>query len=320
MIKTDLKRLVITADKKVRVLYTYKEDEMGLKLKAQHGSYLTFMKENFYPSIFTHAYVSKRSIYTNAIVHLNNNYFVKIDVKNFFPSLSHKILIKAMYEELNRKNKNAITINECAEILSNSSIDKIGLPLGLLTSPMLSNIYMKKFDTIFYGKLKQLDLEGVLYTRYADDIFVSFKSTSNNLSSTDAYKVIIDQCKQILSSFRLKINHQKTKTIDLNKSNHVKIAGVNLIGGPRDDRRLTISRSVVKDLYFETMSINKKLLESNTIDDMTVNRIKGMHSFILSIEKRGYSHVLSDKMRKSITHLGYKNLEHMIASLNNNHK
>lgn len=51
-----------------------------------------------------------------------------------------------------------------------------GLPLGLVTSPILSNIYMKEFDNIIYGKLKKMGLDNIIYTRYADDIVISFKA------------------------------------------------------------------------------------------------------------------------------------------------
>lgn len=309
---TELRRLVRKTGKKVRVLYTYKTESA---LKARHVAYLKFMQENFYPSIFTHAYVRKRSIYTNAIIHLNNDYFVKVDVSNFFPSLSHKVLVRAMYEELNRKHGNAISVEECAEIVNDCSINNIGLPLGLIISPMLSNIYMKKFDGIFYGELKKLGLKNVLYTRYADDIFVSFKTEDGSIEPSISSNAIIRLCEKELGKIKLKINRSKTKTIDLNKSNHVKIAGINLIKKEDGSRRLTVSRSTVKDLYFDAIKAYHD--QDSKEDDLNANikRIKGMQSFILSIEKTGYSHILSDKMKQSVSQLGYENLEHLVSSL-----
>lgn len=289
----ELRRLVRKTGTKVRILYTYKA---GSNLKTRHAAYLKFMHENFHPSIFTHAYVRKRSIYTNAIVHLKNDYFIKVDVSNFFPSLSHKVLIRAMYEELNRKNKNAISLEECAEIVSNCSVNNVGLPLGLMASPILSNIYMKKFDGVFYGELKKLGLENILYTRYADDIFVSFKVGDNSIKPDDASDAIIRICAIELKNIKLKINHSKTKKIDLNKSNHVKIAGINLINAENGSRRLTVSRSVVKDLYFDAMRANQEAVDKTIDNSLTVNRIKGMQSFVLSVEKTGYSHILSTNM------------------------
>lgn len=310
--QTELRRLVRKTGTKVRVLYTYKT---GSDLKTRHAAYLKFMHENFYPSIFTHAYVRKRSIYTNAIVHLKNDYFIKIDVSNFFPSLSHRVLIRAMYEELNRKDKNAISIEECAEIVSNCSVNNVGLPLGLITSPMLSNIYMKKFDGVFYGELKKLGLENVLYTRYADDIFVSFKIGGVNINPDDASDAIIRLCDTELKNIKLRINQRKTKIVNLNKSNHAKIAGINLIKADDGSRRLTVSRSVVKALYFDTMKVYQEQYDKDLDSSLSINRIKGMQSFILSVEKTGYSHVLSSRMKQSISQLGYKNLEHLISSL-----
>ncbi len=41
-------------------------------------------------------------------------------------------------------------------------------------------VYLKEFDGILYGKLKKLELENVIYTRYADDICISFKDNDCN--------------------------------------------------------------------------------------------------------------------------------------------
>lgn len=316
--RSDLKKIIIKTGTKKRVLYTYKSES---QLKNRHTMYLKFMMENFYPSIFTHAYVRKRSIYTNAIVHIKNDYFVKIDVKDFFPSLSHNILANSMYEELNRNNESAISLRQCADIVADCSVNKVGIPLGLITSPMLSNIYMKKFDGIFYGKLKKVGLKDVLYTRYADDIFVSFKVESGNDQAEDVFNEIIRICGIELNKIGLRINKQKTKTIDLNKSNHVKIAGVNLIKREDGTKRLTVSRSTVKELYFNAMrasqNIQQGMIEAESVE---VNRIKGLHSFILSIQKTGYSHILSAKMKDKIKARGYQSLEELISDLgNSNH-
>ncbi len=306
--RDSLKKIMIKTRGKKRVLYTYTQGDQLLRKK--HEFYLEFIAKNFAPSKFTHAYTRKRSIYTNAMVHLENDIFIKIDVKDFFPSLSHDYLIKAMHNELNLTKKNIITMNECRRIVEASSVSRRGLPLGLLPSPVLSNIYMKKFDLIFYSRLKSLGFTRMLYTRYADDLFISFKS--NKSFSADK---VIELCSQELRKCYLRINEKKTKVIDLRKSNHVKIAGVNIIINKGDMRRLTVGRDTVRQLYFSALTVHQSI---NPVEDYEIQQIKGMHSFILSIEKNGYSHRLAKGMQAHIQSLGFDTLELLISSLGDN--
>jgi RNA-directed DNA polymerase len=304
--KNALKKIMINTHGKKRLLYTYPEGDS--LLRKRHESYLEFIGKHFAPSKFTHAYTKRRSIYTNAIIHLENDVFIKMDVKDFFPSLSHDYLVKAMYNELNIGKKNTITLQECREIVDNSSVNRKGLPLGLLASPTLSNIYMKKFDIVFYSRLKKMGLDKTLYTRYADDLFISFKSKDPSPSVDD----IIKLCSRELKKCYLNINERKTKVIDLRKSNHVKIAGVNIAILKGDKRRLTVGRDTVRQLYFKAISAYTSI---DSTSDFDVQQIKGMHSFILSIEKMGYSHRLAGGMKSHIQSLGFDSLETLISDL-----
>lgn len=317
--KVLLNKVFIRTGSKKRILYTYLSDKDPLKLK--HEAYISFLDENFIPSTFSHAYTKKRSIYTNAKIHLYNDVFIKIDVKDFFPSLNHRYLQDQMYYELNRRSENVISEIECKTIIQNCSINRKGLPLGLLTSPQLSNIYMKKFDGLLYGRLNKLGLSSLKYTRYADDIFISYKSTMD-ASENDNGQIsrIMAICKQELNRCHLRINDQKTKYINLYKSNHVKIAGINIVKSNSNYRRLTVSRDTVKKLFFRVMHI-KEMLRGGSItmsnDELNeeIRSIKGMHSFMVSIHKTGYSNILSNNMKKSIGRLGYLSLEEMISKM-----
>lgn len=313
--KNDVKKLYIKTGSKVRTLYTYPENSSLLRKK--HELYTTFLSNYFIPSTFSHAYTSKRSIFTNAKIHMYSDGFVKIDVENFFPSLNHNYLVNQLFYELNKRRHGTISKSECKQMVNNCSVNQTGLPLGLLTSPILSNIYMKKFDSILYGRLKKLELKDVKYTRYADDIFISFKNVEPG-----SFDKIINICEEELKHCHLKINRKKTRLINLNKSNHAKLAGVNIVKGEKDYRKLTVSRETIKDLYFRAMRLQEKLDSSKTEkQNQDLNKearsIKGMQSFILSIHKKGYSQILSDTMKQSVKNYGYSSLEEMITDIPN---
>lgn len=296
----------IKTKNKTRKITTYRSEDCDLKIK--HKKINSFIKERFIPSIFSYGYVKGRSIFDNAIAHMYNDYFIMLDIKDFFPHICHKQLSDKLYYEINLIKENQISKKECNDIVESCSISSRGLPLGFITSPILSNVYLKEFDCIFYGKLKRMDLSNVIYTRYADDIIVSFKSdVSDKLLQTENDVVTI--VKTLLSRYGLQINSKKTRSFNLNVSNHVRITGINITKAADGYRHLTVGRSLKNKLFWDAIECfeTQSLEESQTI--------KGLQSFILSIEKEGYETCYSDGMLKKVHDLGFENLKSLIDSL-----
>ena len=104
---------------------------------------------------------------------------LKCDIKKFFASIGHKILIDILREYI--PDQNIIWLLE--EIIGSFSSLRVGvgLPLGNLTSQLLVNIYMNEFDQFVKHKLK-----AKYYIRYADD-FVILSENKNQLKSLLLY-------------------------------------------------------------------------------------------------------------------------------------
>lgn len=90
---------------------------------------------------------------------------LKCDIRKFFASIDHPTLIKIIKEYI--PDKDIIWL--LSEIIGSfHSTDKgVGLPLGNLTSQLLVNVYMNKFDQFMKHKLK-----AKYYLRYADDFAI----------------------------------------------------------------------------------------------------------------------------------------------------
>lgn len=302
----DLVVFYIQTKKKVRKITAYRSDDCDLRLF--HNKINSFLKERFTPSIFSKAYISDRSIYHNAVSHLYNDYFVMLDIKDFFPSICHKQLADKIYHEMNQKSPDQISRKECADIVDSCSISSRGLPLGFVTSPILSNIYLKEFDYIFYGKLRNLGLENVIMTRYADDITISFKTESTNRHLPVVEEIIL-LASSLLSRYGLRLNKDKTRSFNLNISNHVKVTGINIIKDANNYRRMTVGRSLKTKLYQEVISNYGKLSQEQ------ISKIKGMQAFILSVEKTGYETCYSEAMLNRVHELGFSSLTDLINSI-----
>lgn len=295
----------IRTKNKIRKLATYRSDDCGLR--AKHEKINKFIESRFIPSIFSKGYVKKRSIYHNALAHLYNDYFIMLDIRDFFPHICHKQLADKLFYELNLLSTEQISMKECKDVVELCSISSRGLPLGFITSPILSNVYMKEFDGIFFGQLKRLGLKNAIYTRYADDITVSFKY-SDRIPPTVVENQVVNLAKSLLLKYGLQLNNRKKRSYNLNISNHVRITGINITRQPDNRRLLTVGRSAKKELFWDAMDCLK------TRDPKKIAHIKGMQSFILSVEKNGYEKCYSEAMIQQIHNLGFASLKELIDS------
>lgn len=94
---------------------------------------------------------------------------LKCDVKKFFDSVSHEILL----EILGRKIKDADVMWLLTGVVDSFSTDQInlfekrGLPIGNLTSQLFANVYMNELDQFAKHKLQVK-----YYARYTDDFLI----------------------------------------------------------------------------------------------------------------------------------------------------
>ena len=301
----------IKTKNKIRKIATYRSDDCDLR--KQHQRINDFLSDRFIPSIFTKGYVKKRSIYHNALSHLYNDCFIMLDIKDFFPRICHSQLEDKLFYEINLIKNCQISKKECKEIVEICSIADRGLPLGFITSPVLSNIYLKEFDGVFYGKLKTLGLPNTIYTRYADDITVSFQSNSNEVPC-DVVNEVSSIAKKLLSKYGLQLNEKKTRSYSLNTSNHVRITGVIISKQIDGKRRLTVGRALKNELFWAAIKC-KKTEETEEKDAEQIAHVKGIQSFVLSIEKNGYESCYSPTMMEIVHSYGYDTLKELIDAL-----
>lgn len=102
-------------------------------------------------------------------------HFVKIDVKNFYPSINHGLLLKILRKSIRKKEilyliTSAIESKTLSERQSQSdkNLDKnsLGVPQGLSISNILAEIYLSDFDR------EIVKFPDIKYFRYVDDILV----------------------------------------------------------------------------------------------------------------------------------------------------
>src|SRR3989344_4649393 len=93
------------------------------------------------------------------------NYFIlKCDIKKFFDSVDHNILVSLIEKKI--KDRNVLWLIE--RIIKSFSVSiNNGLPLGNITSQLFANIYLNELDQFVKHKLKIK-----YYIRYCDDFVI----------------------------------------------------------------------------------------------------------------------------------------------------
>ena len=137
---------------------------------------------------------------------------------------------------------------------------------------------------------------------------ISFKEVSE--SANEKIDAIILHVNELLTDFHLKLNEKKTRRINLNISNHVRITGINLTRDSSNFRRLTVGRKRKDELFYNALDEYKKQGKKEN-----AQKIKGMQSFILSVEGENFEDSYSENMRKAVKELGFHSLKELIYSL-----
>ncbi len=98
--------------------------------------------------------------------HTKTCWVLKCDIKKFFASIDHKILLNILEERIT--DTDVLWLLKQVIKSFHTQLSK-GLPLGNLTSQLLVNVYMNEFDKFVKHKLRMR-----YYVRYADDfVFLS---------------------------------------------------------------------------------------------------------------------------------------------------
>lgn len=167
------------------------------ELKAKQRVMLEKFTSTLWVSRKAHGFKRGKSIYTNAMAHCVNpkRFIANFDIKDFFTSLKERSLSVVL---LNKNEEGVARNMDRNDILHNGS-----LPQGAPTSPFLSNVAMRKFDTTIAPLLRKYVSSDIEYTRYGDDM--TFTSNSK------AIKKVGEFLKSKLRPMGLKLNNEKTR-------------------------------------------------------------------------------------------------------------
>lgn len=209
-----------------------------------------------------HGFIKNKSIISNARVHCSSSEILKIDLKDFFPSINLNRVIGVFRRMGYSKNVSFYLGALC-------TLDG-KLVQGAPTSPVLSNIICVPMD---YRIRKLTEKLGYKYTRYADDMTISGEKIGGALYAYLAK--IIEDC-----GFEIK----QSKTRFLKTKNAKTITGVRV-----QDGRMFIPNEMKRRIRHEMHFIFKYGLDSHLSkvknkDPKYLQKLLGKLSFWLQVE------------------------------------
>jgi retron-type reverse transcriptase len=205
-----------------------------------------------------HGFRLKHSIVTNAEPHVGKDVIINIDLKDFFPSISH-LRVKGLFKSFGYSETAStifglictepkikeIELNGKTELLL--SWTKRYLPQGAPTSPAITNILCHRLDRRLYSMAKQYGFD---YTRYADDL--TFSASGESLRHIFN---IFQNTRCIVEQEDFEINEQKTRVIRRYQQQQVTGIVVN--------EKLNVSREKLKNFRAVLYQIEKDGLEGH---------------------------------------------------------
>ncbi len=266
------------------------------KLKAVQRTVLSEIVERLLVHGSTHGFYAGRSIYTNAQQHSNPEILVKMDLKDFFPSVTFP-RVKGIFRKAGYKTQISTllaalcTESPREEVKFNDKTYFVALgprclPQGAPTSPGLTNALCLTLDR----RMQALCIKnGWRYSRYADDmtfsvpVGVKSKLTVSSLIGT-VYSIVKDE------GFR--VNSKKTKVKRVGVRQKVTGLVVNGAKPPRPPRKL--KRQIRAAIH--NLKSGKALPEGESIA-----RLKGYASYIKMCEP-----ALGEEMMEALNALTQK--------------
>lgn len=213
------------------------------------------------------AYRKNRSIRDNAIRHAKHNYLLKMDFKDFFPSIIPLDLIhhvtRHIESELCEEDK---TVLGKLFFFAPDRSGRLVLSIGAPTSPFISNTIMHEFDTIISQKSME---KGIIYTRYADDITFSTNKKNILFEHEEAITETLNKCEYPT----IRIN--ENKTVFLSRKDNMHVTGLVL----SNDGKVSIGRKkkkYIRSLIYQHIN--------QTIGEEEKSYLVGYLSFCWSVE------------------------------------
>ena len=285
-------KITMSKGKKNREIIKYREGEDGEAARKLHEYIVDKLLQKYEPNNASYAYHKDMGIKDCVEAHIGSNSFIKYDIRKFFNSITLKTAANALIREFNITDKNSELVKKILSICFYENT----MPLGLVTSPIISDIVMKQFDEKMVNLAYEYDL---IYTRYADDMMFS----SLNIISVDVRNTIETNVKNELEILGLKLNEDKTQVISYDdKHSFIKYIGVAIVKGINVNY-LSVGKEYINETAKEYLEFQERYAKADEDSEdkfYAQKRLIGKIGYIKHIEGNRGINRLKQRLSKHV--------------------
>lgn len=200
------------------------------------------------------------SILKNAQKHKERIYLVRIDISDFFHSITFNDFVQSLNVEEERELFDLFMNDDSARIIRKTCFSRDGhLCVGYPISPFAADIAMRHIDEEIFSYLNtRFKGKKYSYSRYADDLVVGFDEKCGAEVVAAITKIVEGR-----EWPKLSINNSKTRFFNRNVGNAI-VTGVRIC----QDGRLTLPKQFKDDLRFNLSLLEKGLLEKEAFSSL----------------------------------------------------
>ena len=203
-----------------------------------------------YPD-YLHGSIRGRSPETNAEVHAGGTRIIVVDIANFFPSVKDQDIYRICRYFLNFSEEVSILL---VKLITYQDL----LPQGSPVSSSIANLALC-WDGKESRLVESLRQKGLRYTRYMDDIAISYTKRLQREEET----AIIKKVHAFVRNKGFQLNHSKTKVLNPIKAK--------TITGLKVSRKIGIPSQYIESVFQEI----KQLKSRNSFDEQDIASIEG---------------------------------------------
>lgn len=212
---------------------------------------LNFILSSIYnPSSAAMGFINGKSVRDNAQLHIKKNYVFNIDLQDFFPSITARMVEHSLANMGIEPFVARLIAEVCTIPGDKPSSHRNYLPQGAPTSPVLSNIYCQVLDKRLTGLANRFLLT---YSRYADDI--TFSSNHNIYQQDGEFWV---ELKHIIADCGFQINPSKTRL--QKRGERQEVTGISV------NEKTNVSRKYIKNLRALIHHIGHEQLSAHKVN------------------------------------------------------
>ena len=265
------------------------------ELKYVQNVIVNVLKANMSVHRCAFAYVPNKNIKENALLHVKNPYILKMDFKDFFPSITPGLFFNECEKHnihLSKEDENLI-----ANFLfwKKKRAHKLVLSIGAPSSPFISNFIMYSFDALINEYCVN---HRIVYSRYADDLTFS---TQENGALAYLPKIVSEKLNTL---YRKSIRINTEKTTFVSKARSRKVTGLVLT----NDNKVSIGRDKKRQI---SAMVHQYTLGSFS-DPKDIEKLKGIVNFAIYIDP-SFLHFLIRKYGDENIRKIYKKIEKIKA-------